>query len=83
MNKNKAYERSLYVIMGIIIALYLTGCSKTYVPIKYNVKKPPTIMVVNVKGGTINGNDLKNVVTNHINAWDYISYLRIKLGVKL
>lgn len=57
--------------------LTLQGCAN--VAVQPTLPARPEIKTVKVRNGTISGEDLDNVIENHISAWKYIEDL-IKLG---
>lgn len=69
----------LFITVSImLLSISLFGCSKQYVPVKHTCLPDPPIFKVEVKNGMIDKKNTKNVIHNHITAWKYIEYLKLK-----
>ena len=62
----------------ILIIIGLTGCAKQYTPLRSKCLPEPILEQVLVQGGTIDKENTIHVINNHVKAWEYIEYLRVK-----
>ena len=71
---------AMWVISLVILYLasMLTGCAKQPVLYQPTCKDPPKLLDVRVVGNCVCGAELKNVITNRVNEYSYIEYLKIK-----
>lgn len=61
----------------LLVTLFFVACAGR-AP-KIALPNEPTMKPVKVRGGTISGKDLDNVIDNHVKSWKYIEELK-KLG---
>jgi len=62
----------------LYLATLLMGCAKHPVLYQPTCKDPPKLLDVRVVGNCVCGAELKNVITNRVNEYSYIEYLKIK-----
>jgi hypothetical protein len=68
-------------ILPLLIFFLLSACASSRHIVRLACPKPPIILRVEVKDGTISGKDLDNAIENHERLWEHIHILE-KLGCK-
>lgn len=56
----------------------MASCAKQPVVLQHHCLPEPTLEAVIVRDGIIDRDNTPKVINNHIKAWEYIEYLKIK-----
>ena len=70
--------KKISIIIFISLTLLFSSCAKTRVVTDRTAPPDPPLLPVEVINGTISGEDLANLLENHMRLWEFIGVLKKK-----